>query len=64
MGIYLDNAASTCLYPEAEEKMAKAALLDYGNPSSMHHMGVVAEQYVKEATKTIADILKVSYNFV
>ena len=32
---------------------------DFGNPSAMHLKGVDAEKYVKEATKTIAGILKV-----
>ena len=32
---------------------------DFGNPSAMHLKGVEAEKYVKEATKTIAGILKV-----
>ena len=33
---------------------------DYGNPSSMHVMGVRAEKYLREAAEQIAGILKVS----
>ena len=39
--------------------MVKTMTEDFGNPSAMHLKGVEAEKYVKEATKTIAGILKV-----
>ena len=32
---------------------------DYGNPSSLHMKGFTAEQYVKEARKNIASVMKV-----
>ena len=57
--IYLDNAATTQVYPSVCEKMVEAMSKDYGNPSSLHMKGFTAEQYVKEAKKTIASILKV-----
>jgi len=58
MEIYLDNSATTRVYKEVAEYMAKLMLEDYGNPSSMHHKGVVAEKYVKEAAEKIAKTLK------
>lgn len=58
MEIYLDNSATTRVYPEVVELMSKIMLEDYGNPSSMHNKGVAAEHYVKEATERIAKALK------
>lgn len=57
--IYLDNAATTRVYPSVCEKMVEVMSKDYGNPSSLHMKGFTAEQYVKEARKTIASVLKV-----
>ena len=59
MEAYLDNSATTRVFPEVVELMVKTMSEDYGNPSSMHTKGVEAEQYIKEATKTFAQILKV-----
>lgn len=60
MEAYLDNSATTRVFPEVAELMTKLMLEDYGNPSSMHFMGVRAEQYVKRAKEQIAKVLKVS----
>ena len=59
MEAYLDNSATTRVFPEVVNLMVKTMSEDYGNPSSMHTKGVEAEQYIKEATKTFAQILKV-----
>ena len=56
--IYLDNAATTRVLPEAVETVARAMREAYGNPSSLHHKGFEAEQYVKEARRSIAASLK------
>lgn len=58
MEIYLDNSATTRVYPEVAEIMKKVMLEDYGNPSSMHFMGVKAENYIREAKNRIAQVLK------
>lgn len=60
MEAYLDNGATTRCYPEVAELIRKVLLEDYGNPSSLHRKGVEAEQYIREATGTLADILKVN----
>lgn len=57
--IYLDNAATTRVYPSVCEKMVEVMSKNFGNPSSLHMKGFTAEQYVKEAKKTIASVLKV-----
>ena len=57
--IYLDNSATTKVYPEVAELMCKTMLADYGNPSAKHIMGVEAEKYYKESREEIAETLKV-----
>lgn len=59
MNIYLDNSATTQVIPCVAETVLRAMTEDYGNPSAMHHKGVEAERYVKEARKTLAGLLKV-----
>ena len=56
--IYLDNAATTRVYPEVAEYMSRIMLKDYGNPSSLHMKGVDAEKHVKKAKTTLAGLLK------
>lgn len=59
MEAYLDNSATTRCSSGAAALMMKLLTEDYGNPSSMHHKGVVAEDYVTDAAKKIAKTLKV-----
>lgn len=59
MEAYLDNSATTKVYDTVVDIMAKTMMEDYGNPSSKHMKGVKAENYIKEAKKIIAGILKV-----
>ena len=47
--IYLDNAATTQVYPSVCEKMVEVMSHDFGNPSSLHMKGVEAEKYIKES---------------
>ncbi|MBO7530326.1 MAG: cysteine desulfurase [Lachnospiraceae bacterium] len=55
--IYLDNSATTKAFPEVIDLISKVMGEDYGNPSSMHHMGVVAEGRLRESTKILSGIL-------
>lgn len=59
MEVYLDNSATTKCYTQVGDLMYKIMCQDYGNPSSMHRKGVVAERYIKDAKENIAKILKV-----
>lgn len=59
MQAYLDNSATTRCSERAKDLMVKVLMEDYGNPSSLHTMGVVAERYIKEAKERIAKTLKV-----
>lgn len=60
MEVYLDNSATTKVFPEVAELMKKIMCEDYGNPSSLHMKGVQAEQHVRYAKETFAKILKCS----
>lgn len=55
--IYLDNAASTKIYPEVLELMSDIQKNCYGNSSSVHKMGVMALKLIDDAQMQIADIL-------
>ena len=57
--IYLDNSATTRVFPEVAQLVSRMMCEDYGNPSSMHLKGVEAERNVKNARETLAKILKV-----
>lgn len=59
MEAYLDNSATTSCSKAATEKMVELLTQDYGNPSSLHMKGVIAEKYITEAKKRIAKTLKV-----
>lgn len=59
MEAYLDNSATTRCYKEAAEKMYQIMTEEYGNPSSLHHKGIEAEQVLREAKKILAHNLKV-----
>lgn len=59
MEVYLDNSATTRAYDCVRDLVGKVMCEDYGNPSSMHRKGIIAENYVKEAKQRFAKILKV-----
>ena len=56
--IYLDNSATTRPFDEVREIMNRAMDVDFGNPSSMHNLGVASENYIKKAKEQIAKTLK------
>ena len=60
MEVYLDNSATTRVFPEVAELMTKIMCEDYGNPSSLHMKGIQAEQYIRYAKEILARILKVN----
>ena len=55
--IYLDNAATTSVLPEAVEAMRQVMLEDFGNPSSLHRLGIAAEKRIESARDTLAQVL-------
>lgn len=60
MEAYFDNSATTRCADAVVALMQQVLLEDYGNPSSLHMKGVVAEKYIKTATEQIARTLKVA----
>lgn len=59
MNIYLDYAATTPISSEVKEVMINH-FDTFGNPSSLHHLGVVAEKLIKQARKQVSDALGVN----
>ena len=55
--IYLDNSATTLIRKEALEKYNEISISCYGNPSSLHEMGVLAERELKAARETLRKTL-------
>jgi cysteine desulfurase len=55
---YLDNCATTAVCPEAAAAAMRAMTEIYGNPSSLHGMGVAAEELVRGARSGIARSLR------
>lgn len=58
MEAYLDNAATTRVFPEVRDIMVRVMEEDFGNPSSRHTKGMDAEQYIVRAGEQIAAGLK------
>ncbi len=52
--IYLDNAASTKIHPEVLESMMPFLKEQYGNPSSIHRYGRLAQKAIEKARKQVA----------
>ena len=52
--IYLDNAATTRPYECVAARVTDVLTNGFGNPSSLHRMGMEAEDIMKEARKTVS----------
>ncbi len=57
--IYFDNSATTKPYKEVIESFVKVSTDYFGNPSSLHQIGGMAEQLLSQARNQIAKLLKV-----
>ncbi len=60
MFVYLDNSATTKVAPEVVEIMAKTMTEDFGNPSSLHRMGLKAEKIMENARSLLASAIGAS----
>ena len=56
---YLDNSATTAVCKAAADKALYMMTDNYGNPSSLHKMGIRAEEEVEKAREIIAGSLSV-----
>lgn len=57
MNGYFDNASTTAVAPQVVEAMQPYWQQTYGNPSSLHHMGFLAERAVETARGELAALL-------
>lgn len=60
--IYLDNSATTRPYPEVLALYTKLSNEYFGNPSSLHTLGMEAEKILNQARKKMATFLDCSSN--
>ncbi len=56
--IYLDNAATTKPAASVTQAIISCLTEDYGNPSSLHRVGLQAQLHIDQTRKIIADSLK------
>jgi len=57
MIVYLDNSSTTRPYDEVTKRVVHYMSLDYGNPSSLHELGLVAEGAVEKARQQVGESL-------
>ena len=57
MGIYLDNSATTPIRREALDRYIEVSEVFFGNPSSLHEMGFLAEKELERARDIIKNTL-------
>lgn len=55
--IYLDNSATTAALPEVVAVMKEMLAENYGNPSSLHGLGIKAEKALGEARRQVAALI-------
>ena len=55
--IYLDNAATTPVLPEVREAMLPYLRTEFGNPASVHGLGIAARDAVENARARVATVL-------
>ena len=57
MVVYFDNSATTKPYKEVVEAVANGMTEYYGNPSSLHKMGIKSEKRLNEAREYLASTI-------
>ena len=57
MTFYFDNAATTKIKPEVIKAMMPYLTEEYGNPSSLYHIGRSARKAIDTARKQVADLI-------
>lgn len=57
MEVYLDNSATTRVKQEVMDEVTDVNINCYGNPSSIHRMGLKTEKRIEEARKYVAKII-------
>ncbi|WP_312699099.1 cysteine desulfurase family protein [Sedimentibacter sp.] len=62
MEVYLDNSATTRVRPEVLQQIIDVNENYYGNPSSLHRMGLIVEKKVDEARRYAAKIINAKHD--
>ena len=62
MTFYFDNAATTKIKPEVIKAMMPYLTEEYGNPSSIYHIGRGARKAIDIARKQVADLINCKKN--
>ena len=62
MEVYFDNSATTRPYAEVCAAVFDTMSANYGNPSSLHKLGIEAERAVKTARERCAEAIKAEPN--
>ena len=57
MKVYLDNCATTKVRDEVLNEMIEIYSVEYGNPSSLHRMGLNVEKKITAARKNVASLI-------
>lgn len=60
--IYLDNCSTTKPRKEVVKVVTDSMMNDFGNPSSLHRLGLESEKKLKESREYIASFLNVSHS--
>lgn len=60
MQVYLDNSATTRQYDEVTNVMIEMMKENFGNPSSLHKMGLCSEKELKKARKRLEEAMNAS----
>lgn len=57
MNLYFDTTATTKVCDQAVEQINNALTENYGNPSSKHRLGIMAEQSIRDCQQEISQVL-------
>ncbi|MCL6459113.1 MAG: cysteine desulfurase [Gorillibacterium sp.] len=55
--LYLDNSATTPPYPEVVSTVTDVMSKFFGNPSSIHHLGIEADRLLQRSRRAVAETL-------
>ena len=58
--IYLDNNATTPLHEKVIFEIKKILSINFGNPSSMHHLGMQTRKLIEKARQEVASLVNVA----
>lgn len=60
--VYLDYSATTPVLPEVLDSYNKVTEEYFGNPNSLHSLGIKSQELLKSASKQIAELLNIKEN--